>query len=267
VQPPELVERDALRSLVGAPGVKALDVGSAVAVSIAAVPNERMVHHTVGVGEDEPADDDVLEALTRFYADLGVRFYLCVTPSVHPADLRERLAARGFEHGYDWMKFTCTLGATPEVRTTLEVRRVGPDGGDDFAAVVAGAFGMPPGVLETMRAVPELDGFTAYVGYDGDVPAAAGALFVSGALGWLSFTGTLPEHRRRGGQSAILAARFDRARELGVATLITETGVIQEGRPSNSYRNLVRSGFREGYIRENYLSPRTCGAQRRGATL
>jgi hypothetical protein len=31
--------------------------------------------------------------------------------------------------------------------------------------------------------------------------------------------------------------------------------VIAEGRPSNWYRNILRSGFEDAYLRENYLSP------------
>jgi hypothetical protein len=41
-----------------------------------------------------------------------------------------------------------------------------------------------------------------------------------------------------------------------VRTLVTETGERVEGRPSNSYRNLLRVGFQEEYLRPNWLSPR-----------
>jgi hypothetical protein len=36
---------------------------------------------------------------------------------------------------------------------------------------------------------------------------------------------------------------------------MTETGELEEGRPSNSYRNIVRAGFREVGVRPNYRAP------------
>jgi hypothetical protein len=255
VQRSELAEREALRSLGNAPGAAFAEIGSAVAFSVPALPHVRMVHHTVGLGEDKPADDAVLDEVASFFDDAGVRFYACVTPTAQPPDVRERLAARGFEHGYDWMKFTRDVEPPPATATDLDVRLIGADAGADFADVVLQAYGMPREGLDTIAAVPRLEGWSVYVAYDDAAPAAAGALFVTGRLGWLSFAGTLPEHRRKGGQSAVLAARIARARDLGVTTLVTETGVVGEGRPSNSYRNILRTGFREAYVRENYLSP------------
>jgi GNAT superfamily N-acetyltransferase len=255
VQPSELAERDALRSLGNAPGVAFAEIGSAVAFSLPGLPDIRMVHHTVGLGEDEPADDAVLDQVASFFEGVGVRFYACVTPTAQPADLRDRIAARGFEHGYDWLKFTRDVEPPPFAATDLDVRLIGAEAGADFAALVLEAYGMPREGLDTVAAVPGLDGWSVYIAYDDDAPAAAGALFVSGRFGWLSFAGTLAEHRRKGGQSAVLEARIARARELGVTTLVTETGVVAEGRPSNSYRNILRTGFHEAYVPENYLSP------------
>ena len=114
--------------------------------------------------------------------------------------------------------------------------------------------------------------FRSYVAYDGEAPAGAGALFVHerpslgrvaglgpatlpARAGWLGFGATLPAFRGRGGQSAILAARIEDARQQGCATVETETGELQDGRPSSSYRNILRAGFREAGVRPNYRAP------------
>jgi len=81
------------------------------------------------------------------------------------------------------------------------------------------------------------------------------ALYTNGGTGWLGFAATLPAYRRRGAQTALLAARIRRAAELDCRTLFTETGEAVEGRPSNSYRNLLRAGFEPLYVRPNYRSP------------
>lgn len=70
----------------------------------------------------------------------------------------------------------------------------------------------------------------------------------------LGMAGTLPDFLGRGAQTALLAARIAAAREAGCSGVVTETGEPVEGRPSNSYRNIVRAGFEPVYVRQNYLS-------------
>jgi len=255
VHPAEQAERDGLLTLGATPGMVCEDIAGIACWSTPALQDVPMVNHTVGLGEDTAATDDVLDSIAAFYADLGIRYYLCVTPSAQPGDIRKRLTARGFTRGYDWMKFTRSVDQAPDASTALEVRLVDASGADDFGRVVAGAYGMPMDIAPTIAAVPTIQAWSCYVAYDNGEPAAAGALFVSGHLGWLGFAGTLPSHRRKGAQGAILAARVERAAELGVETLVTETGVTTDGRANNSYRNIVRGGFAEAYVRENYLSP------------
>jgi hypothetical protein len=35
--------------------------------------------------------------------------------------------------------------------------------------------------------------------------------------------------------------------------IVTETGDVADGRPGNSYRNIVRAGFEPAYVRPNYV--------------
>ena len=41
----------------------------------------------------------------------------------------------------------------------------------------------------------------------------------------------------------------------GAQIACTETGERLPDKPSNSYRNILRAGFSEAYVRQNYLSP------------
>lgn len=107
-----------------------------------------------------------------------------------------------------------------------------------------------------MGAVPASEGWHCFVAFAGDEPAAAGALFAEGSVGWLGAAATRPAFRRRGGQRAVVAARIERARELGLTTLVVETEAPTEDCAAGSHRNIVRAGFREEYIRPNWLSPR-----------
>ena len=38
--------------------------------------------------------------------------------------------------------------------------------------------------------------------------------------------------------------------------VVTETGELEESRPSSSYRNILRAGFREAGVRANFRAPR-----------
>jgi GNAT superfamily N-acetyltransferase len=69
------------------------------------------------------------------------------------------------------------------------------------------------------------------------------------------FGATRPEHRGRGAQGAILAGRIERARDLGLRWLVTETGAPRQDGPGSSYRNILRAGFREIEVRPNLASP------------
>ena len=46
-----------------------------------------------------------------------------------------------------------------------------------------------------------------------------------------------------------------RARERGAEFVVTETGERVEGRPSTSYRNILRAGFAEAHLQANLHSP------------
>jgi GNAT superfamily N-acetyltransferase len=81
-------------------------------------------------------------------------------------------------------------------------------------------------------------------------------VFAHGDVAWLGMAATLPEARGRGSQSAILARRIERAAELGCSVVATETGARTSDRPSGSYRNILRAGFEEAYLRPNFASPR-----------
>jgi GNAT superfamily N-acetyltransferase len=169
-------------------------------------------------------------------------------------DLGAELEQRGFTPDYAWMKFF--RGVAPrEAQSDLDVRLIAPEGAGDFAGVVAEGYELPEWTRPLAANVVGRPGWTCYVAYDGEEPAGAGALFVEGDVGWLGFAATRPHYRGRGAQSAILAARIENARQRGCSTVVTETGAMEEGRPSSSYRNILRAGFREAGIRANYRAP------------
>jgi GNAT superfamily N-acetyltransferase len=164
------------------------------------------------------------------------------------------LEQRGFAPDYGWMKFSRGVGPR-QAHSDLDVRAIGPDQAADFARVVAEGYEMPEWTQPLAANVVGRPDWSCYVAYDREQPAGAGALFVHDGVGWLGYAATRPRYRGRGAQSAILAARIEDARQQGCSTVVTETGAMEDGRPSNSYRNIVRAGFREAGVRANYRAP------------
>jgi GNAT superfamily N-acetyltransferase len=241
------MELEAYRDMFAAapPGMPAQTrkAGRAVALRVPGAPLTEL-NRIIGLASLEE-----LDALEPFYED--DRVVVSLDPE---AGLDAELERRGYAQGYPWQKFE--RGLQPfEARTELRV--AGPTGGGDFGPVIAAAFGAPPAFSPWLDALVGREGWHLFVSYDGNRPVGGGALFVSARSGWLGIAGTLPEARGRGSQGALFAARIDRARELGVERLITETGVPRNGRPGPSYRNMLRVGFQPTYVRPNYALERT----------
>ena len=230
-------------------GVASVAIGSAFAYRVDALPGAVEVNHALGV-----SSPDQLDPIAEFYAE--------TSHSVSPlpgVDLDGELRERGYEPGYAWMKFRRNAEPAPPAETDLRVVAVEPDAGADFARAFCGGYGLPQFLVPWLTRLPGRPGWHCLVAYDGDEPGAAGALYVHEQVGWLGMAATLPSHRRRGAQNAILAARIARAVEAGCTAIVTETGERVEGRPSNSYRNILRAGFAEAYLRPNYRSNRVDG--------
>jgi GNAT superfamily N-acetyltransferase len=96
-------------------------------------------------------------------------------------------------------------------------------------------------------------GWTAYGAYEGDQLIAAAALLISGEVAEFCGAATLPEHRGKGAQSALLAARAQKAVAEGAKWFSAETGKPDEGEKNSSLNNMTRAGFEIQYDRRNWI--------------
>jgi hypothetical protein len=252
MQATERAELDAMRDLYVALD-SSCEVGDAVCGVVQRLPESTMLNRALGVGLDAPATEEQLDEIVAAFAGRGCVCAVAVAPEAQPAELPAWLRARGFEPGYAWMKFSRRVGDPPTVETDLRVQEIGPEHADSFGRVVVAAYGMPTDLVSVSSVVVGRPGWHCFVAFAGDEPAGVAALHAGDGLGWLGFAGTVPELRGRGAQNALLAARTARAEELGLEQLVTETGARQPDRPSNSYRNILRNGFEEAYLRPNYI--------------
>ena len=236
----------------------ALELDGAIALRVPLASATPMLNRIVGLGLDVPATEDQLDAAIA--AMDGLRFYVSISPDARPAEISDWLRARGFDPGWGWMQFRRGVEDAPTPVTALDVVELGPESNPDFGRIVRAAYGLPPEAERIIASAPEREGWICWLALADGEAAGAAALFVDDGAGYLGYAGTAPEHRGKGAQSALLATRIRRARELRCDTVFTETGVLLPGRPSASYRNILRAGFEELYPISNWLSPEYPGS-------
>lgn len=211
----------------------------------------------VGLGFGGVPDPGELDAVEKAYAEHGAPTQVELA---HLAD--PEIGALLSDRGYRLESFENVLGRALDgpsefdAPTGIEVRTSGDDEFDDWLAVVVDA-----SVHPDTQGVPWHDDFPAEAIADAQRDSAAAGLtryaaFRDGTLaggaelrlvdGIAQFAGaaTAPAHRRRGVQTALLAARLVDARAAGceVAIIVTQPG-------SKSQQNSQRRGFDLLYTR------------------
>ena len=234
-------------------GIAALDLGAAAACIVARDVPSLMLNRVIGLGVGAAATPAMLDLADEAFGE--TRYMIPVAPQCQPAELTAWLRARGFEAGYAWMKFERGPAPPPPAATSLEVRRVGPDDADAFAQALVAGYEMPGWMEGWVAELVGRPGWSCYVALHGAEPAATGCVYIRPPAAWLGLAGTVPELRRRGGQGAIMEARIREALAAGCSVIGTETGERVIDRPSASYSNIMRFGFREAYVRPNLVSP------------
>jgi GNAT superfamily N-acetyltransferase len=229
----------------------AVELGGVTVMRASAAPASPMLNQIVGLGVDEPAGESQLDEALAAIGD-EVDCYVAVAPDARPAELTGWLRGRGLEPGWGWMRFRRGLEPLAAPETALRLARVGEQEALEFGRIVAAGYGLPAAVVPWTAQAYAL-GWDCWLALDGDEPAAAAGLYVEDGVGYLGFAATLPAHRGKGGQGALLAHRVELAREAGCDVLVTETGERRDDLPSSSYRNILRAGFQEIGVRANWL--------------
>ena len=262
----EEVERAALESLhecaaaglAGRIGLRLERIGGAT-LSIASGAPGGVVNRVIGLGFGEPASRETVEAITACYRDARVgSYYLHRHPEARPAELSDWLKSAGLARSRGWVKFVRGAEPPPAAITGLTMRRVGEELAGKAGLIAADGFGIAAEGAELVAGLVRDPRWRLYLAYDGDRPAAAAGLFIHERTGWLDWAATLPEFRRRGCQSLLLRTRVADALDLGCTRVVTETGEPAPGDPQHSFHNILRAGFEELHLRENW-SPVTVG--------
>jgi hypothetical protein len=207
-----------------------------------------------GLGVERSASERELDAVCAYMSEHTRGYAVTVAPESQPPALTSWLERREFTRGYAWMKFCRPCDRPPKTETHLEIRLVGAELAGEYGRITTEGFEMPSSVAPWIAALAGRANWICLMAFADRAPIAAGAVYVRGEYAWLGFGATLASHRRLGAQNALLARRLSQASARGARFAVTETGERVPDRPSNSYRNILRAGFEEMYVRQNYLS-------------
>ncbi|HUI41746.1 MAG TPA: hypothetical protein VL523_07245 [Terriglobia bacterium] len=222
--------------------------GAFVAIVPKSVSLQR--NRVVGLGVKEQAAEKMVdEILDLFRAFKVKRFSFHLSPCSQAEAIAGWLTRRGFEPHHAYSKLFRDTREPAPVASDLRVQRIGADEASQFAGVFERIFPTPPENLSWIAAAVGSEGFSHYLAYAGDRPVATGLLYVSGQCGWMGWAGTLTPYRRRGAHAALIAARLRRAAELGARWVACATLEPRRGRPSGSFRDLLRQGFEQVCLR------------------
>jgi hypothetical protein len=234
-------------------GIELRDFGPVQTTVLADLPEAGIMNLVLGATEPGAVADGHLAAACEWSAARGVNTYVPVSPEepeTGPAE--EWLRGHGFSPGYPWMKFV--RGAHPPrfKAPEVEVVELTDPSEEPFGMIAANGFGAPAWAAAVFAELPGREGWRCYVARVDGIAQATGAMLILDGVAEFGIGATLETARGRGCQLALLHRRVADAVESGCHTLFVETGARVEGKPATSYRNILRAGFEEAYLRPNW---------------
>jgi len=238
-------------------GVERRDFGPVQVSLVMALASVEMMNLTLGATAPGAVEGGHLAAASEWTRSRGVVSYVPVTPDLPETIAAERwLAGNGFAPGYAWMKFVRDAHP-PRFATPAGVEVVALTGAErePFGTIAATGFGLPAWGSAFFAHLPEHPDWRCYVArVDGEAQACA-AMRIHAGIAEFGIAATLEPARGRGCQLALLHRRILDAIDAECHTLFVETGERVPKRPSSSYRNILRAGFEEAYLRPNWQRP------------
>jgi GNAT superfamily N-acetyltransferase len=235
-------------------GVELRRFGPVQATSAAGLPEARMMNLVLGAGEEDAVKGGHLAAAIEWMRSRGVSAYIPVTPRLPGSEAAAAwLADSGCKPGYAWMKFV--RDAHPprfEPAGSVEVIELDHPEQEPFGMIAATGFGLPAWAAGFFARLPGSGGWRCYVARVEGTAQACAAMLVENGIAEFGIAATLEEARGRGCQLALLRRRILDAIDAGCHTLFVETGERVADRLSASYRNILRAGFEEAYLRPNW---------------
>lgn len=235
-------------------GLRMLEVGGALAMAMDR-HDSLLQNRVLGLGLLEPATGAVLDALLAHYRGQPHGFAVNLSPFALPDGVEQRLAERGFGTFFHHLKWVRGTEPAPAAPTTLRIEPATRASAMAWGELASRVFHTPPAHAAWAARCVGRPGWSHYIAFAGDTPAAVAALYVQGGAAWLGAAATLEGHRRQGAQGALFARRIEDALQQGARWLTLETAPDWPDLPGDSLRNAARAGFHPAYQRPSWIRP------------
>jgi GNAT superfamily N-acetyltransferase len=237
-------------------GMRAVAIGSAVAVVAESITTSLNMNRVIGLGVAEPATEAMLERIVDLYSTLGLPFGVELGPFAAPEELTDWLRSRRLRRGVATaIHYRVADRVHPSVER-VSVVRARPSDREIVADICCSVFRMPAAANALIAGTADHPEWRQWLAYSGSRAVAAALSFVRDGVAWLGWDATLPEYRGLGAQSSLIAHRVNDAAEAGCSYVTTETAVNAGAGRDPSYRNYERSGFSLAYERATYIALR-----------
>lgn len=218
-------------------------------------PTLAMYNSVLAFGVTTSVTEADLDHLISLYSREGLSFSLPLSPLAQPPEIASRLEARGLRRENNSAKLIRSYSndETTSVQGDFRIEEVeaGSQYVPRFVQIACGGLNV---ATETwLTSTLGREDWHHYLAFIEDRPAATGVLYVQNEVGQLGWAATLPEYRRRGAQTALLAHRIGEGMRLGCKLLSADTGEDTAEKPNSSYHNLLRAGFEVAYVRPRYV--------------
>lgn len=198
----------------------------------------------------QPALDEVI---ALFRESGSARFVIHWPSTALPEDSTDWFLERGFQMGHPMAKLRRQARLPVAYASDFQIIQIDDGGAERFGMIAALGNDLPPSMAPGFNSTVGMVGWRHYLAMENAQPVAAAVLRIGSDVAWCGFAGTLPTHRRRGAQSALLARRIHDAAAAGCAWVTCETMADTTERPSQSFRNMTRLGFDVAYMRSSFV--------------
>ncbi|MBL9016188.1 MAG: GNAT family N-acetyltransferase [Myxococcales bacterium] len=232
------LERRAWTDLAADSGTAALTIahvgGGTLLVCPAGTPH-------VNLAMGARAAVEAVRAITAHYRAAGVPRFL-----VELGDARVAAAAELVKYRRGMVRLArergAVLGAAP---TDLAIAAPRDHEIVPAARILCAHLGAPPALADAYPQLVRSPHWHLRIAREGDTVVAAALLYARDGAGYLMGAATLPSHRGRGAQGALIRARLALADELGAGVVVSNTGEAVPGEPQHSEHNMRRQGLVE----------------------
>ena len=193
--------------------------------------------------------NDFLNVLDLFRKSEIQRFFFWLSPNPQIEEISGWLRGSGLKpfKGSTYPTLIRSVEPMAPFKTPLDVRRVSRAEVQSRKDAILRIFDPWPSsfFFESV----EKTGFEHFMAYEAGAPVSAAILAYEGDFAYLGWAGTAEDHRKKGGQNALIRARLNRAAELGCRAACSET----LARLKTSLGNLQRNGFEIAYYKKVYV--------------